>query len=371
MSRSAKKRRKHPVLDTTCLHDDSGAAVADAHNTARPNASFGAMLLHARTQRGISHDDVARDTRVAKRYVLALENESLSSLPGGLYNRAYVRTYAAYLGLDADVIVRDYDRTAQEQSGTRGSAAQPDEIDALRAVIQKKESQRPDRKVALAAFKGPIVVSMAVVVLAGGGWAGGRYLRYPAAIMPSQIRSAAVVVNDTGGIRADVSGTATAQVPVQSELRAPESAKDESDRFHAAPVATNFGKTSEITSEARQAPTSISVNDSGVGTDVVGRELVGRSDTFDAGARIVFWTLVTGGQAGDTIRHAWFHRGRTVATVKLPVSGATWRTHSQRMLPPGADGEWVVEAQDDGGRVLARHAFIAMVHTSEARSPQP
>src|SRR5687767_12360694 len=135
MSRSGKKRKKHQLLQTTSLDDDSGAAaagrVADAHEPAMPNASFGAMLLHARTQRGISHDDVARDTRVAKRYVLALENESLSSLPGGLYNRAYVRTYAAYLGLDADLIVRDYDRTAQEQRGTRGSASKPDEIDAL------------------------------------------------------------------------------------------------------------------------------------------------------------------------------------------------------------------------------------------------
>src|SRR5688572_8898526 len=104
MSRSGKKQRKHHVSDTPRLHEDSAAAaagrVADAHEPAMPNASFGAMLLHARTQRGISHDDVARDTRVAKRYVLALENESLNSLPGGLYNRAYVRTYAAYLGLD-------------------------------------------------------------------------------------------------------------------------------------------------------------------------------------------------------------------------------------------------------------------------------
>ena len=374
MSRSGKKRKKHQLLETTSLHDDSGAAaagrVAHAHEPARPNASFGAVLLHARTQRGISHDDVARDTRVAKRYVLALENESFSSLPGGLYNRAYVRTYAAYLGLDADVIVRDYDRTAQER-GTTGSAAQPDEIDALRAVIQKKESQRPGRRAAVGVFKGPLVASTALVVLAGGGWAGGRYLSYPAAMMPSLLRSADPAVSDTGGISGDVSGTATAQVPAQSEIRASEPAKEEPDRFDAAPVGTSLGQTPETRPEARQATTSISVNDSGVGTDVVGRELVGRSETFAAGARIVFWTLVTGGQAGDTIRHTWVHRGRTVATVKLPVSGATWRTYSQRMLAPGTDGEWVVEAQDDGGRVLARHAFIAMVHTSEARSPQP
>jgi hypothetical protein len=113
----------------------------------------------------------------------------------------------------------------------------------------------------------------------------------------------------------------------------------------------------------------MSVTDSGVGTDVIDRELVGRSERFAIGTRIVFWTLVTGGRAGDRIRHTWLHRGRTVATVKLPVAGANWRTHSQRILGPGTDGEWVVEAQDDHGRVLGRHAFIAMANTSEARNP--
>jgi hypothetical protein len=103
--------------------------------------------------------------------------------------------------------------------------------------------------------------------------------------------------------------------------------------------------------------TPVSVTDSGVGTDVVDRQLVGRADAFAVGTRVFFWTLVTGGRRGDTLRPGWVPEGRTVANVSLAIGGASWRTQSQRMLAPGADGEWLVEAQDDAGRVLARHVF--------------
>jgi hypothetical protein len=110
-------------------------------------------------------------------------------------------------------------------------------------------------------------------------------------------------------------------------------------------------------SEERRVSPPIAVDDSGVGTDVVGRELVGRADTFAVGTRVVFWTQVVGGRAGDTVRHVWLREGRPVATVTLPVGGASWRTQSRRMLVPGADGEWRVEARDQDGRVLAQHTF--------------
>ena len=101
----------------------------------------------------------------------------------------------------------------------------------------------------------------------------------------------------------------------------------------------------------------LSVVRSGVGTDVVDRELVGRSDTFAVCTRVAFWTHVTGGRPGDIVRHVWFHEHRTVGVVDLAVGGPSWRTHSRRTLAPGAEGDWVGEVRDVEGRVLARHEF--------------
>lgn len=102
----------------------------------------------------------------------------------------------------------------------------------------------------------------------------------------------------------------------------------------------------------------LSLGDSGVGTDVVARQLVGRSDSFPAGSGVVFWTLVLGGRPGDEIRHVWLRDGKIVSVATLPVGSPQWRTYSRLRLEPDVEGNWVVEARDSHERVLARHQFL-------------
>ena len=98
----------------------------------------------------------------------------------------------------------------------------------------------------------------------------------------------------------------------------------------------------------------LSVARSGVGTDVVDRELVGRADRFAVGTRLTFWTHVTDGRPGDMVRHIWFHENSTVGVVDLAVGSPSWRTYSRRLVTAG---DWVVEVWDVEERVLARHEF--------------
>jgi hypothetical protein len=309
-----------------------------------PAPSFGALLRRARTERGLSLEAVARETRLASRYLLALEDESIDALPGGVYNRAYVRTYAKYVGLDADGLVRDYDLQAQARADGGRPAAQQDAVAAMRAVAKQKESQPAVGRLGVEPPRARVVVlrSVAFVVLAGGVWAGTRHFTHSPEVLARPSSSPpAVAVRDPVVIES-VAISAIAREPVSLAVVSLAVAERESFQI---PIP-----------DRHEAPT-MSVYDSGVGTAVIDRQLVGRADAFAAGTRVVFWTLVTGWRAGDTIRHVWVHQGRRVATVKLPIRGASWRTHSQRPLPPGADGEWVVEARDDAGRVLARHVF--------------
>lgn len=117
-------------------------------------------------------------------------------------------------------------------------------------------------------------------------------------------------------------------------------------------------------SQARARPTSygdslsrLSVARSGIGSEVIERELLGRSGTFGVGAAVTFWTHVVGGRRGDTIRHVWFHDGREVVAIALPVGSPSWRTQSRHSLAAGSEGEWVVESRDSEGRLLARQQF--------------
>ena len=67
--------------------------------------AFGQGLRSAREERGIALDDISVATRVSLRHLSALENEHFRDLPGGVFNRGIVRSYARYVGLDEDSTV--------------------------------------------------------------------------------------------------------------------------------------------------------------------------------------------------------------------------------------------------------------------------
>jgi transcriptional regulator with XRE-family HTH domain len=325
-------------------------------------SSFGPALRDARQGQGISLDEVARDTRLSKRYLLALEEESLSELPGGAYNRGYVRTYALYLRLDADSLVRDYAREEEAQTQAGRLAVGSDVLTTMRQAAERRRSQPAPigSGVPTVARVGGLAC-LAVALLVGLTWVRTRgFTRrdepFPIAtsIPPSRGVSGGVsdVSRGVGDEAADrneakprphrleqgTTGPGVVRLP-RGDVFAPEVG-------HAA-----------APEEGHAAAPRLSVTSSGVGTDVIDQQLVGRSGTFAVGTRVAFWTHVTGGRPGDTVRHVWSHDGRTAGAVVLPVRGSSWRTQSRRTLAAGAEGDWVVEARDPEGNVLARHEF--------------
>jgi transcriptional regulator with XRE-family HTH domain len=58
------------------------------------------MLQRARQARGLTLEEVERDTRISRRYLQALENENFGLLPAPVYARGFLSTYARYLGLE-------------------------------------------------------------------------------------------------------------------------------------------------------------------------------------------------------------------------------------------------------------------------------
>lgn len=72
-------------------------------------ASVGAYLRELRTSRGVSLDEVARLTRVASRYLTALENDAFSELPAPVFVRGFIRAYCQALGQSPDEALGIYD----------------------------------------------------------------------------------------------------------------------------------------------------------------------------------------------------------------------------------------------------------------------
>ena len=86
-------------------------------------SDFGASFKKARESKGISLEQVASETRISIRFLVAIENEEFKVLPGGIFNRGFVRTYAEKIGLDPDQAVADYERLTEVRPPIEAPAA--------------------------------------------------------------------------------------------------------------------------------------------------------------------------------------------------------------------------------------------------------
>ena len=64
--------------------------------------SFGEELQQERLKRDVSLESIAESTKVAMRYLRALEEDTYARLPGGVFNRGIVRSYCRCLGIDEE-----------------------------------------------------------------------------------------------------------------------------------------------------------------------------------------------------------------------------------------------------------------------------
>ena len=136
-------------------------------------SNFGATFRKARETAGLPLEKIAAETRISTRFLQAIESESFELLPGGIFNRGFIRSYAEYLGLDPEQAVADYDRM---------SAKVQEPLEVLRNE-ERESSRRSDRNLI------PIAAAILVVSIVA------YYLitRKPAADVAEQAPPAAAV----------------------------------------------------------------------------------------------------------------------------------------------------------------------------------
>ena len=70
--------------------------------------SLGEELRQARVSNGITLDEAQRATRISRRYLEALESDDYAALPAAVFARGFLRSYAQFLGLDANALTADF-----------------------------------------------------------------------------------------------------------------------------------------------------------------------------------------------------------------------------------------------------------------------
>lgn len=85
--------------------------------------AFGDRLREAREARGVSVRAVATSTRITERYLHALERSDLEALPGGVFDKGYIKSYAQFLDIDPKPLLESYGIEERGRGTTRTRAA--------------------------------------------------------------------------------------------------------------------------------------------------------------------------------------------------------------------------------------------------------
>ncbi len=71
-------------------------------------SSFGETLRRERELRQITLREISEATKINLRYLDALERDDFRHLPGGVFNKGFVRAYAQFIGVDPEAMVTAY-----------------------------------------------------------------------------------------------------------------------------------------------------------------------------------------------------------------------------------------------------------------------
>lgn len=70
--------------------------------------TLGEKLRQAREERGFTLSEVSEQTRISSLYLESIENDDYRTLPGGIFNKGFVKSYAKFVGLNEQEALADY-----------------------------------------------------------------------------------------------------------------------------------------------------------------------------------------------------------------------------------------------------------------------
>src|SRR5579862_932802 len=119
----------------------------------RLSGDLGRKLREARERKGVSLRQIANSTKIAVSVLDGLERNDISKLPGGIFGRAFVRSFATEVGLDPEATIQEFIAQYRDESVAVGHPASEQ--------IEDNEALESNRRMA-STFLGLIAISIPV-----------------------------------------------------------------------------------------------------------------------------------------------------------------------------------------------------------------
>lgn len=121
--------------------------------------AVGKTLKETRKEKGISIEEASKETKIRKKYILALENDEFSKIPGKVYQKAFLKTYADYLGIEKDNILEEY-QLDQQLNGV--------EEESLGRKRRSKKNKKTTFFNFISKITGKAMIIVIIILLLGG-----------------------------------------------------------------------------------------------------------------------------------------------------------------------------------------------------------
>jgi cytoskeletal protein RodZ len=178
-------------------HEGGAGRNGDQTDHFSSEETVGEILLQARERAQSSLEEVSQETRLSIKNIEYLETDNFEALPAKVYVRGFIRTYAAFLGLDVEYMLSKYEVQSGQTHKTRGDLW---EIET-EVVEEKMGSGFPFRRLLLPIIIVVLALIVVVFIMRRGGQGGGEPGVPPANEEPAEI------------------DTVVARTPVQEEER--------------------------------------------------------------------------------------------------------------------------------------------------------
>ncbi|HEV2963251.1 MAG TPA: RodZ domain-containing protein [Candidatus Angelobacter sp.] len=150
---------------------------------------FGDRMRREREMRGVTLEEISESTKISKRALQALEEEDFDLLPGGIFNKGFVRAYARFLGIDEEQAVADFIAADTDNH-------EPQEENKFPLNMEDRAVQPPLNP---KRSRVPVLLALLLLAAAAGGWTVWNKYRWQHGANESQGSEASVPDNRVPG----------------------------------------------------------------------------------------------------------------------------------------------------------------------------
>ena len=140
---------------------------------------IGRILRQVREEKGLTLEQAEEKTKIRRKYIEALENEKYEVLPGPVYVRAFIRTYAKYLDLNGDLLVQELPRdlgdariTSEdvEEKKPEVQESKMRDILAKRRAVRKTADKETESEIIPSKIRKYLTVAVGAIIIIGLLW---------------------------------------------------------------------------------------------------------------------------------------------------------------------------------------------------------